>query len=115
MTSFKSRDVRKRVPEGFEDDPEADLNMTDLENEPIELEASMEDEPEEFQSRPATDLTDPRTNRVPVVREEIIPSTVLRCRRSDPSPYKRDTIIVLECGPISTSCWLTRLITTNTF
>jgi hypothetical protein len=59
----------------FEDDPEADLNETDLENEPIELEASMkEDEPEEFESRPATDLTDPRTtNRVPVVREEIIP------------------------------------------
>jgi hypothetical protein len=28
--------------EGFEDDPEADLNETDLENEPIELEASME-------------------------------------------------------------------------
>jgi hypothetical protein len=64
----------KRVLEGFEDDPEADLNETDLENEPIELEASMEDEPEEFESRPATDLTDPRTtNRVPVVREEIIP------------------------------------------
>jgi hypothetical protein len=73
MTSFYRRQRCIAPTEGF-DDPEADLNETDLENEPIELEASMEDGPEEFESRPATDLTDPRTtNRVPVVREEIIP------------------------------------------
>lgn len=64
--------------EGFEDDPDADLDEPNLEDEPVELEVDMDDEnegePEEFQSRPVTDLTDPRTtNRVPVVREEIIP------------------------------------------
>jgi hypothetical protein len=51
----------------------------------------MEDEPEEFESRPATDLTDPRTtNRVPVVREEIIPFDGTEMQ-TDPSPYKRMT------------------------
>jgi hypothetical protein len=34
MTSLREAEIRKRVPEGFEDDPEADLNETDLENEP---------------------------------------------------------------------------------
>ena len=57
--------------EGFEDDPEGDLDGTDIELEPVEEEADMQDdvgESEGFESRPV--IASPRTA---VVHEEIIP------------------------------------------